>query len=332
MKIRFGVIGTNFITDWVLEAACEEPRFEATAICSRSPETGKAFAEKHRIPHVFTSPEEMAASPLIDAVYIAAPNSLHARLSILFMQNGKHVLCEKPLASNAREVNQMISASKRYSVTLMEAMKSTLTPNFQAIQQEISKLGTIRRYFAAYCQYSSRYDKLKGGIILNAFKPELSNGAMMDLGVYAIYPMVVLFGRPRQISATGLKLSTGVDGQGAVNLTYDNMDATILYSKISDSYLPAEIQGEKGTLTLDRINTIREVTLRIKGEPPKDISQSTIHNEYYYEIAEFISLIENGQIESPTNSHDHSLAAIEIIDEVRRQLGVVYPADERSGD
>ena len=74
-KVRFGIIGTNFITDWILEAAREELRFEATAVCSRSRETGQAFALKHGIPHLFTSPEEMAASSLIDAVYIAVPNS-----------------------------------------------------------------------------------------------------------------------------------------------------------------------------------------------------------------------------------------------------------------
>ena len=88
---------------------------------------------------------------------------------------------------------------------------------------------------------------------MNAFNPELSNGAMMDLGVYTVYPLVVLFGRPKRISATGLKLSTGVDGQGAVNFEYENLNATVLYSKIADSFLPAEIQGEKGTFILDRV-------------------------------------------------------------------------------
>ena len=112
-KVRFGIIGTNFITDWILEAAREELRFEATAVCSRSRETGQAFALKHGIPHLFTSPEEMAASSLIDAVYIAVPNSLHAALSILFMQQGKHVLCEKPLASNAKEASENTIGSEK---------------------------------------------------------------------------------------------------------------------------------------------------------------------------------------------------------------------------
>ena len=327
-KVRFGIIGTNFITDWILEAAREELRFEATAVCSRSRETGQAFALKHGIPHLFTSPEEMAASSLIDAVYIAVPNSLHAALSILFMQQGKHVLCEKPLASNAKEAREMIRVARQNGVTLMEAMKSTLTPNFRQLRRHLAEAGCLRRYFTSYCQYSSRYDKLKAGIVLNAFNPELSNGAMMDLGVYTVYPLVVLFGRPKRISATGLKLSTGVDGQGAVNFEYENLNATVLYSKIADSFLPAEIQGEKGTFILDRIQTIREVKFIPKGGQIQDLSVPASHNEYYYEIAEFIDLIERRLCESTINSHDHSLATLEIIDEVRKQSGIIYPADK----
>ena len=327
-KVRFGIIGTNFITDWILEAAREELRFEATAVCSRSRETGQAFALKHGIPHLFTSPEEMAASSLIDAVYIAVPNSLHAALSILFMQQGKHVLCEKPLASNAKEAREMIRVARQNGVTLMEAMKSTLTPNFRQLRRHLAEAGCLRRYFASYCQCSSRYDKLKAGIVLNAFNPELSNGAMMDLGVYTVYPLVVLFGRPKRISATGLKLSTGVDGQGAVNFEYENLNATVLYSKIADSFLPAEIQGERGTFILDRIQTIREVKFIPKGGQIQDLSVPASHNEYYYEIAEFIDLIERRLCESTINSHDHSLATLEIIDEVRKQSGIIYPADK----
>mgnify|MGYP002667340728 FL=1 len=98
-KIRFGMVGTGFIADWVLAGARQDPRFEAVAICSRNQATADAFAAKHGIPHTFTSLEEMARSPLVDAVYIASPNALHASQSILCMSCGKHVLCEKPLAS-----------------------------------------------------------------------------------------------------------------------------------------------------------------------------------------------------------------------------------------
>ena len=335
-KIRFGVIGTNFITDWVIAGAKQDERFELVAVCSRTQERAYEFAAKYDIPYTFTSLEEMAASPLIDAVYIATPNYLHASQSILCMKHGKHVLCEKPMASNAYEVKQMIAASRQYGVTLMEAMKPTLTPNFRVLREALPKAGVIRRYFASYCQYSSRYDKFKEGIVLNAFKPELSNGAMMDIGVYTVYPMVVLFGRPNKISASGVVLSTGTDGQGAVNFEYEGMNATVLYSKIANSSLPTEIEGEDGNFMLDKINQINRVTWQArpvassgKGPltPVEDISAVTDKDEYYYEVAEFINLVQAGKLESEVNSHENSLITIEIIDEVRRQLGVSFLAD-----
>lgn len=335
-KIRFGVIGTNFITDWVIAGAKQDERFELVAVCSRTQERANEFAAKYDIPYTFTSLEEMAASPLIDAVYIATPNYLHASQSILCMKHGKHVLCEKPMASNAYEVKQMIAASRQYGVTLMEAMKPTLTPNFRVLREALPKAGVIRRYFASYCQYSSRYDKFKEGIVLNAFKPELSNGAMMDIGVYTVYPMVVLFGRPNKISASGVVLSTGTDGQGAVNFEYEGMNATVLYSKIANSSLPTEIEGEDGNFMLNKINQINRVTWQArpvassgKGPltPVEDISAVTDKDVYYYEVAEFINLVQAGKLESEVNSHENSLITIEIIDEVRRQLGVSFLAD-----
>ena len=96
-KVRFGVVGTNFITDWVIAGARLDDRFELVAVYSRRRETADAFAAKHQIPYTFTSLEEMAKSPLIDAVYIASPNFLHAEQSILCMKHGKHVLCEKSI-------------------------------------------------------------------------------------------------------------------------------------------------------------------------------------------------------------------------------------------
>ena len=337
-KVRFGVVGTNFISDWVIAGARQDERYELVAVYSRKQETADAFAAKHNIPHTFTNLEEMAKSPLIDAVYIASPNFCHAEQSILCMSHGKHVLCEKPMASNAKEARAMIEASKKYNVTLMEAMKPTLTPNFLAVRGNLSRVGTIRRYFSCYCQYSSRYDKFKEGIVLNAFKPELSNGAIMDIGVYTLYPMVVLFGRPKKIDASGIVLSSGADGQGAVNFLYDGMNATVLYSKIANSSLPTEIQGEDGNIMLDRINIIRKVTFLPRLAPamgkgpepvPEDISAKTEKDEYFYEVSEFINLVLAGKRESEINSHEHSLITLEIIDEIRRQIGVVYPADQQ---
>ncbi len=127
----------------------------------------------------------------------------------------------------------------------------------------------------------------------------------MDIGVYTIYPMVVLFGMPKRVIASGTVLSSGADGQGAVTFEYDGMEATVLYSKIADSSLPTEIQGEDGTLALNRINKIERVTYTPrktnvaggKGDnpEPENITMPTIKDEYYYEVAEFIDLVLSGE-------------------------------------
>ena len=239
-KIRFGIVGTNFISDWVIKWALEDERFSLNAVYSRTEDRAKEFANKYGVENIFTSLEDMANSKSIDAVYIASPNSLHCEQSILFMNKGIHVLCEKPLASNYLEAGMMIECAKKNNVVLMEAMKTTLTPNFKNVIQEVKNIGIVRDYFSCYCQYSSRYDKLKEGIVLNAFNPELSNGALMDIGIYTLYPMIVLFGKPNTVKAIGKLLETGVDGNGCVIFEYNDMIAQIVYSKISDSFLPTD--------------------------------------------------------------------------------------------
>ena len=137
-KVRFGVVGTNVITDTVINGGLQDERFEVTAVCSRTQEKAEAFAAKYNIPYTFTSIEEMASSDCIDAVYIATPNSCHAAQAIVCMNNGKHVLCEKPFAANAKEVKEMIEVAKANDVTLMEAMISTLNPNFLLLKENLA--------------------------------------------------------------------------------------------------------------------------------------------------------------------------------------------------
>lgn len=338
-RIRFGVVGTNFITDWVIAGGGEDERFELVAVCSRKQESGAVFAKKHHISMVFTNLEEMAQSSLVDAIYIATPNSKHAEQAILCMKHGKHVLCEKPLASNGREADEMIAVAKDNGVVLMEAMKPTMTPNFDVIQSNLYRVGKVRHYISNYCQYSSRYDRFKAGELPNAFNPLYSNGALMDIGVYTLYPMIVLFGQPERISAIGTLMRSGVDGEGIVSFTYPEMSATIVYSKICNSFLSTEIQGEKGTLVIDRINLIQNVLFYPhtpkkggKGERKEavDLTEKTLNDEYYYEVNTFIDCVLNlRKLSETVNSLKNSRLVVSVMDEIRKQIGVVYPADKK---
>lgn len=329
--VNIGVIGTNFITDRLIEGAKLVSDAKISAVYSRTEEKGKEFAKKHNIENVFTNLEEMAKSDVIDAVYIASPNSLHARQAILFLNNKKHVLGEKAFASNTKEVDEMIKVAKENNVVLMEAMKSTLLPNFKVVKDNLYKIGKVRKYFASYCQYSSRYDKYKAGEVLNAFKKELSNGALMDIGVYCIAPMVNLFGKPKTINANGIMLKTAVDGEGSILFGYDDMEAAVIYSKISNSYLPSEIQGEEGSIIIDRINTFDKIKIIYRDGREEDLSLEHEEANMCYEVQEFVDLIKSGEKESKINSLQVSRDVIEVIEEARKQIGVVYPADENNG-
>ena len=323
--VRFGVIGSSRITDWVIEGAMLDARFQLSAVYSRSLDRGREFAAKYGVTQVFTDFESMSQN--IDAVYIASPNAFHKEQALFFLQRGIPVLCEKPLCSNAREAAQIIETAQKHQTLLMEAMISTLNPNFLALKNHLHSVGTVRKYFASFCQYSSSYDNFKKGVIENKFKNELSNGALMDIGIYTIYPMVVLFGKPLGVKATGYMLPSCVDGSGSALFEYDDMDGVAIYSKISNSSLSSEVEGEEGNLVLDRIHTPRQLIFKPKNKETLDLSAIHCGNDYYYEIKEFIDLMENKKIEHEVNSHQNSLMVMELMDEIRRQIGLIYPAD-----
>lgn len=327
--IRFGIIGTNWITDSFIKAASELQDFKLSAVYSRTQDRAIEFASKYGVELTYTSLEEMAKSNEIDAVYIASPNSYHAEQAILFMENKKHVLCEKPIASNTPELKKMIEVAKENDVLLMEALKTTFLPNFQAIKNNLHKVGAVRRYFASFCQYSSRYDSYKEGTILNAFKPEFSNGALMDIGIYCLYPLVTLFGKPKEVKANGYILESGVDAEGTLLLKYEDREAVMIFSKITNSYISSEIQGEEGNIVFDKLNPPEKVNIRYRDGRVEDISEEQTKHPMYYETKEFIELVKAGKRESSINTFENSLITMEIMDEARKQMGVVFPSDKR---
>ena len=327
--VRFGVVGTNWITEAFIKGASNQNDFHLAAVYSRTEERAAGFADKFEVKNTFTDIEQMAKSDVIDAVYIASPNSLHARHAISFMKNGKHVLCEKAIAANSQELAMMIQTAKEHNVLLMEALKSTLMPNFKAVQENLHKIGTVRRYFASYCQYSSRYDAYKAGTVLNAFNPAFAAGSLMDIGIYCVYPLVVLFGEPESVQANGHVLESGVDGEGSLLLKYDGMDAVIMFSKITDSTLPSEIHGEEGNIRIDKISTPEKVEIIYRGGEVEDLTRAQITDNMFYEADEFIRLIQEGKTESVNNSLKNSRITMKILDEARRQLGVKFQNDQQ---
>ena len=325
--IRLATIGTNFITDWLMEGILELDEIQLTAVYSRNLEKGKQFAAKYNVEKVYDNYEEMAKDPEIDAVYVASPTYMHYAHSITMINYGKHVLCEKPVCSNREELDILIKAAKEQGVVFMEAMKNVHSPGFHAMMDNLYKIGTVRRATIQYCQYSSRYDNYKRGIIENAFKPELSNGALMDIGVYVVACMIRLFGAPVSIKASGIKLSNGVDGAGTILMEYPDMIGEAIYSKITDSAMPSQIQGEDASMLVQEIENIKDLRIVRKGVV-QSIHFEQSDNILNYETQEFIKMIKTGM--GWEKSREITLETMKVLDEARRQLHIVFPADEKS--
>lgn len=324
--IRLATIGTNFITDWFMEGVQQLDSIKLVAVYSRNLEKGKAFAAKYGAEKVYDNYEEMAKDPDIDAVYIASPTYCHYIHAITMINYKKHVLCEKPVCSNRTELDLVIDAAKKNSVVFMEAMKNVHSPGFYAILDNLHKIGDVRRATIQYCQYSSRYDKFKNGIIENAFNPKLSNGSLMDIGSYCIHFLASLFGRPKKILSDSILLSNGVDGAGTIIASYGDKQAEIMYSKITDSRMPTQIQGEKGCMIIEECPIIQKITIIYRDGSKEELEFESRENPMIYETMDFIELIE-------TNDIDHrflesSRIEMDITDEVRRQNNIVFPADK----
>lgn len=166
MKAKIGIIGTNFISDNFCEAARLVSGAELYAVYSRRQETGDTFAAKHGIPHVYTDYDAFLNSEL-DAVYVASPNSAHCPQTLRALEHGKHVLCEKIMAVNEQEELSMIQCAQKNNVVLLEAMRPDFDPAFDVIKENLPRIGKLRRASFEFCQYSSRYDSYRGGVIQN---------------------------------------------------------------------------------------------------------------------------------------------------------------------
>ena len=324
--IRFGMIGTGKIAEKFWQANRYGKDFELTAVYSRTLERARQFGFQKGQLQYFDDLEAFANSDCIDAVYVASPNCCHYEQVMTLLKAGKHVLCEKPMASNLEQAQEMFAEAEKQNLILLEGMRSIYAPSFQKMIPYMETLGTIRRATLQYCQYSSRYDNYKRGIVENAFKPELSNGALMDIGVYVVSCMICLFGAPKAIKASGIKLHNGVDGAGTILMEYPDMIGEAIYSKITDSAMPSQIQGEDASMLIQEIENVKDLRIVRKGVV-QSIHFEQSDNILNYETQEFIKMIKTGM--GWEKSKEITLETMKVLDEARKQLHIVFPADKK---
>lgn len=315
--IRLATIGTSSITRHFARAVDLVDGIQIDCVYSRDPERARTLAEKLGAARTASDLAHLVASPDIDAVYIASPNSAHAAQARAVLEAGKHVLVEKPAVTSAEDWTDLVALATRSGVVLLEGIRNEYDPGMTAVRDSVPQLGTIRRISLRYQKRSARYDLVLAGERVNIFDPAMAGGALMDLGVYCAHALVTLFGPPQRVAAVAVPVRSGVDGAGAALAIYPGFVADLSYSKITTSVLPSEIQGELATLLVDHIASPRTLTLhRGDGTTEERTVLGTQHG-LVDEVRRFVQLIESG--EDPTRDHARTHQTLQLLDAIRRQ-------------
>jgi predicted dehydrogenase len=246
--IRIGLLGAARIAPMALvQPAAETDGVTVHAVAARDRERASAFANRHGIPVVHGSYDDLIADPDIDLVYNPLPNGLHGVWSVRALEAGKHVLCEKPIAANADEAREMVDAAARCDRRLIEAFHYRYHPLVERVREIIrsGEIGAVRRYEASFI-----VPIVRGGDIRYRF--DLAGGATMDLGCYPIHFLRTLAGaEPAVKRATAVEAPADIDRTMDAELEFPGaIPARVQCSMWSPKILRvgASIEGENGRI------------------------------------------------------------------------------------
>lgn len=326
--LAVGMIGTSMIAHEFAKALLLTNAYHVKAVYSRTLFKAESFGKVYGADLFFDDLEHMLACPELDVIYIASPNSLHFEQTLLAVAHKKHVIVEKPAFSNLKEWDAAHRAADENGVKLFEAARHLHDPNFQIVKQEIAKLDEIDNAILCYGKYSSRYDQVLAGEEPNIFSPRFSGGALMDLGVYALYAALAWFGEPESAEYMARKVQTGVDGSGTILFRYPYFDVTMHISKIYNLHAPSEINSGKKTLILNELTTTTKITLEDSG------TRMTV--DLAVEPSEHVMIDEarafKQEIENPSHRYEEwrqlSRKVAYWSEKLRKQAAIHFAADE----
>lgn len=290
--IRLGTVGTSGICEHFLHGAELTGQFLLTAVYSRRYDTGITFCQRFGCETVFCDLTEMVTSDVVDAVYIASPNSFHYAQSKLCLEHGKHVICEKPIATSVAEYQELKALADEKKLVYMEAIIPIHTEQYDAVHQAMKEIGKPVLARIDFSKRSSRMDDFLSGKHVNIFDMSLAAGTLMDLGVYCVYAAVDFFGKPKRICAESNLLANGADGSGTAIFGYDDFSAVLTYCKTADSAIKSEIIGELGTLKIDLVSQYAGVSLVKDGKETEIVGfpdRATLMSGEAKWFAEFIT-------------------------------------------
>ena len=325
-KIRWGIIGTGNIASTFARALNSMEDSVIEGVASRNNIRAKEFAKIFKIEKAYGSYEELAKDPDIDVIYIAVPHTEHKNMVALCIRNKKAVLCEKPFAINSRDTEELIDLAKEHDVFLMEAMWTKFLPTNLRVKQWI-KEGRIGRvlHIKATFGFHSDFDSQS-----RLYNPSLGGGALLDVGIYPIsYTTFLLDKMPDKVISSAIIGQSGVDEQNVLVFQYnDGILADLSSSISSETGNDALIVGEKGIIRVEGFWRAESAKLYDNSYKGLDEYKEPFRtNGYEYEAAEVNRCLREGLRMSPLNPLKDTLSNMKLMDEIRRQWGLVYQGE-----
>ncbi|WP_040492898.1 Gfo/Idh/MocA family protein [Ilumatobacter nonamiensis] len=325
--LRWGIASTGRISTQMAEALATIDGAEIVAVGSRTQAAADEFAATHSIPRAHGSYEALWADDGVDIVYIGSPHSEHCAMAVAALDAGRHVLCEKAFAINAGEAREMLDAARRNDRFIMEAMWSWFMPAWQELRARIED-GAIGEIISVDANFCIPMRDVNG----RHRRPDLAGGALLDVGIYPLSIGRFLLGEPTDVKVLGRLTDQGVDGlvggvmqhaSGAITTFTTSLDA------ISDH--TARIVGTDGLITVAApFWHPSEFTItRFDGSEPERIEAP--NRGLAHEAEHAMECIGTGATESDVQTWAATLANMELMDDIRRQLGVVYPSEADAG-
>ena len=320
-KIKWGIIGLGNIASQFASDLLVLQDAELTAVASRDFSKGQQFAEKFNAFKVYDSYDLIFADLEVEIIYIATPHNSHAELSIKALENGKHVLCEKPMALSYQDAVRMVEASKKHNRFFMEAFWTRFIPSIQDVLQKVDKgvIGDVNYINADFAFYGSETENKR------LFDKKLGGGALFDIGVYPLFLSYILLGNPKEILAKAIMHKNEVDLQTSIILQYESAQAVLHASIVSDSDMKASISGTEGRIHLNSPWYIADgYSLFENGEEQAVFNLPYLGKGYAHEAIECHDCIRNNQIESELWSHQNSLDLSKIVEEIKKQIKLPF--------
>jgi predicted dehydrogenase len=328
--MNIAVLGAGSIIPDFMEAAMQLPQMKIYAIYGRESSIDKLtnLKEKYGMERIYHDYERLLSDEKIDAVYVALPNGLHYSFAKKAAEHGKHVILEKPFASNYEQAKDLVACAKENHVMVFEAISNQYLPNYKRTAELMDKIGTIKMIEMNFSQYSKRYDKFKEGIVLPVFDPKQSGGTLMDLNVYNIHYVVGLFGEPERVSYHA-NMEQGVDTSGILVMEYPQFLCVCIAAKDCESPASINIQGDKGYIhSDDKPNSYDAFSICLRGDDsagkPERISLNDNKPRLYFELKTFVDMVERADFESYDRYCRHTLSVQKILDVARSQIGMEF--------